>query len=482
MVAVETDYLVVGAGAVGMSFTDSLIAHSDADVLLVDRRHRPGGHWNDAYPFVRLHVPSAFYGVDSLRLGEDRVDRRGPNAGMYELASAAEICAYFSRVLDEVLLPSGQVRFLGMHEYLATAPGEHRLVSRMTGEAVEVTVRRALVDATYLEGKVPSRHAPSFEVEAGVRFMSINGLVELSAPASRFVVIGAGKTGIDASLWLLGHGVAPERIRWVRPRDMWLFDRARLQPLDQVASIVDGFSLEVEALAEATSVADLFHRLEAHGQLVRIDRSVEPTMFRCATVSAWELHRLRRITDVVRLGHVVRIERERIVLEDGSVPTGDDTVHVDCSAEGTPKTEARPVFEPGRVTVQPVQTCLPSFNAALIGYVEATRDDDGEKNRLCPPNPYPNTALDWLRGFATSRAAEEAWSSGADVEQWVERSRLNLMRGAAEHAAEPRMVEAFERVRAYEAQAMASLQRLQAEVDAMQGKPASPVTAAKGRR
>lgn len=64
---VETDYLVVGAGASGMALTDTLVAHSDAEVMLVDRRHRPGGHWLDAYAFVRLHQPSAYYGVESRR-------------------------------------------------------------------------------------------------------------------------------------------------------------------------------------------------------------------------------------------------------------------------------------------------------------------------------------------------------------------------------------------------------------------------------
>ena len=53
MSLIETDYLVVGAGASGMAFVDSLIQHSDADVVMVDRRDLPGGHWHDAYPFVR---------------------------------------------------------------------------------------------------------------------------------------------------------------------------------------------------------------------------------------------------------------------------------------------------------------------------------------------------------------------------------------------------------------------------------------------
>src|SRR6516162_2354573 len=114
---VETDYLVVGAGATGMAFVDTLVAESDADFVMVDRRHRPGGHWLDAYPFVRLHQPSAYYGVNSRVLGQDRIDDHGSNAGFYERATSAEIVDYCSQVLDDHLVGSGQVRFFGMTEY-----------------------------------------------------------------------------------------------------------------------------------------------------------------------------------------------------------------------------------------------------------------------------------------------------------------------------------------------------------------------------
>src|SRR5919205_1656349 len=113
---IETDYLVVGAGATGMAFVDALIAESDADVVMVDRRHRPGGHWLDAYPFVRLHQPSANYGVNSRVLGHDRIDDSGPNAGFYERATAAEICDYFGRVLDDHVA-TGRVTFLGTSDH-----------------------------------------------------------------------------------------------------------------------------------------------------------------------------------------------------------------------------------------------------------------------------------------------------------------------------------------------------------------------------
>jgi cation diffusion facilitator CzcD-associated flavoprotein CzcO len=62
----ETDYLITGAGASGLAFADTLLEETDAHITLVDRRDKAGGHWNDAYPFVRLHQPSSYYGVSSL--------------------------------------------------------------------------------------------------------------------------------------------------------------------------------------------------------------------------------------------------------------------------------------------------------------------------------------------------------------------------------------------------------------------------------
>ena len=105
----SADYVIVGAGAVGMAMADTLVAETTADVIIVDRRAKPGGHWNDAYPFVRLHGPSMTYGVNSLALGEGRIDTEGLNQGLHELASGAQIRAYFERVLHERLLPSGRV-------------------------------------------------------------------------------------------------------------------------------------------------------------------------------------------------------------------------------------------------------------------------------------------------------------------------------------------------------------------------------------
>ncbi|HEY6294117.1 MAG TPA: NAD(P)-binding protein [Streptosporangiaceae bacterium] len=459
---IETDYLIVGAGAAGLAFADALIAACDADVVLVDRRHGPGGHWNDAYPFVRLHQPSAFYGVNSRVLCSDSIDTAGPNAGFYQRATAAEICDYYHRVLED-LLASGRVRFFGMSDCARGGPDGYRLVSCLTGEATAVRVRRRVVDARYLETSIPATHTPSFGADPGVRLIPVNDLVRLAGPASGYTVIGAGKTAMDACLWLLDSGVPPEAIRWVRPRDAWLLDRKYQQPLELVTSLIEGVSLGLEAAAEAEDVADLFGRLEACGQLVRLDPAVEPTMYRCATVSQDELASLRRIQDVVRLGRVVRITADRMILQDGSIPADAGQVWVDCSAAGLRLAPARPVFADGRITVQQIRACQPTFNAALIGYVEASRLEDADKNLLCPPNPYPDTATDWIPATCTAQRALNTWLGDADLSAWMETARLNAARGIGDHLADPRMASALTRIFANAEPAVAKLEAFQAQ-------------------
>lgn len=442
---IETDYLVVGAGAAGMAFADALITACDADVVMVDRRHGPGGHWNDAYPFVRLHGPSALYGVNSRRLGTDAIDQYGPNAGYYPRATAAEICAYYQRVLDEELLRSGRVRFFSMSDYSAAGNG-HQFTSRLTGETTTVRIRKRVVDARYLEPSIPATHVPPFGIEPGARLIPVNDLAGLSGPASGYTILGGGKTAIDACLWLIDAGVPPEAIRWIRPRDPWLLDRAFQQPLELLPQLMEGVSLYLEAAAQADDVSDLFRRLEACGQLIRLDSGVEPTTFRCATVSQDELASLRSIENVIRLGRVTRIGPDQIQLANGSVPTDRGQVHVDCSGAGLRIKPARPVFNGGLITLQQIRACQPAFSAALTGYVEATRDDDAQKNLICPANRYPDAAADWIPLTCTAQRAEIIWVTDPDLSAWMQRSRLNATCGIGDHQADPQMKSALARV------------------------------------
>jgi hypothetical protein len=186
-------------------------------------------------------------------------------------------------------------------------------------------------------------------------------------------------------------------------------------------------------------------------------------MYRCATVSQVELASLRRIESVVRLGRVVQIAPDRIVLEEGSIPTDGGQVHVDCSATGLRLAPARPVFAGARITLQQIRACQPTFNAALIGYVEASRHDDAEKNLLCPANPYPDTATDWIQATCIAQRALATWLGDADLSGWMERARLNAARRIGDHLADPRMKSALARMFANAGPAVTNLETFRAQ-------------------
>ena len=421
---IETDYLIVGAGATGMAFADTLVSESDAHVVIVDRGHQPGGHWTRAYPFVRLHQPSAYYGVNSFKLETGSIDKVGWNAGLHELAAGGDVCAYFNRVMQQELLPTGRVTYFPMSEYL----GDGR-IGNAAGERFSVDVGRRVVDAAYLQTVVPSMRPPPYHVAEGVECVAPNALPQAASGHGHFVIVGAGKTGIDVCLWLLGNGIDADRITWVMPRDAWLLDRANVQPGAEFADrFKASFAARLESIAAATSVEDLFDRLEASGVLLRIDPNVRPTMYRCATVSLPELEQLRRIWHIVRMGRVERIEPDKMVLAGGTVDVDRSALYVDCSADGLERRSGTAVFGGDRIVLQSVRGCQQVFSAGLIAHVEASYNDDSTKNALCLPVPHPNTDLHWLDMTLAEQRNEVAWIQRPELMDWLATSRLNLMR------------------------------------------------------
>jgi hypothetical protein len=424
--ALRTDYLIVGSGAMGMAFADTLLTETDATLAIIDRHHQPGGHWNDAYPFVRLHQPSAFYGVNSRPLGSDTIDASGWNKGLYELATNGEVCAYFDQVMQQQFLPSGRVQYFPMCDYL----GDGAFESRVSGVRHDVNAA-TLVDATYMNVTVPSVTPPKYNVDVGVRCVPPNDLPRLASKALDYVVVGAGKTGMDACLWLLRHETDPARIHWIMPRDSWLLDRANIQPGALSGQTVRAFALQNHAIANSNSVAEMFAALHESGQLLRLDNAVEPTMYRCATVTTAELEQLRRIENIVRLGHVRRIGTNTIELDGGAVGTTRETLHIDCTADGLERRPAVPVFGQDTITLQSVRTCQQVFSAALIGYVEANYASIEEKNRLCGVVPHPDSHLDFLRTALTNGQNQFAWTQDGKLQAWLQNARLDGFSGAA---------------------------------------------------
>lgn len=416
----DVDYVVVGAGAMGMAFVDALTAAADVSVAIVDRRHGAGGHWLDAYGFVRLHQASAFYGVASSLLGAGRVQTDGPERGLHERASAAEVCEYYARVLAR-LTTSGRVVFHGRTEYL----GDGRFVSQLSGTRFHAP-RARVVDARYLSPDIPAHTAPPFAVDDGARVVPVNELVRIEHAPDRFVVVGAGKTATDTCVWLLQNGVSPNAITWVRPRDPWLLNRAVVQP-DPVVFL--GMAADtMAAAAEATSADDAFLRMEDAGIMLRIDPAVTPTMAKTPTLATWELDLVRTIDDVIRRGHLRAVAPGRLVFADGDAHIPADALVVHCAAEGLKYPGLRPIWTPEAITPQPVRVGFPCFGAALAGYVEATRDSDAEKNLVCRPSPYSNTPGDWATMQTIGGDASLAMAKEADLRVWSNATSLNPAR------------------------------------------------------
>ncbi|PZS19717.1 MAG: pyridine nucleotide-disulfide oxidoreductase [Pseudonocardiales bacterium] len=452
--AVDADYLVVGAGAAGMAFTDALISNADVSVALVDRRHTVGGHWLDAYSFVRLHQASAFYGVASTLLGDGAVQTEGPEAGLQERATSPEICAYYARVLQTRMLASAKVSFYPNCDYV----GDRQFVSRLSGQRYQLDAPCRVVDANYLAPQIPADTPAPFGVAEGARVITVNQLVTLGEAPPGYVIVGSGKTAMDACTWLLSNGVDPNAICWVRPRDPWMLNRAVVQPNPEVfiGMAADTF----QAAAEATSADEVFLRLEAAGVMLRIDGSVTPTMAKTPTIAGWELDYLRSIDNVIRLGRLRHVEPERLVFDDSNLAIAKDAVIVHCAASGLRYPPLVPIWGSEAITVQNIRAGFPCFGAALAGYVEATRHDDAEKNRICPPSPYSNTPTDWARMQALGARAAMSFGAEPDIKAWADQVPLNPARIPPDAPPTAELTAALERYRTHLEPGLARLTQL----------------------
>lgn len=474
---IATDYLIVGAGATGLAFADTLLAETDAHLTIVDRHGMPGGHWNDAYRFVTLHQPSSYYGVNSHELGAGRKDTSGLNEGMYELASGPEVSSYYDRVMRTHLLASGRVSYHPMCFYERDGSGAHRFRSLLSGAVSEVTVRRKLVDATYNSPSVPSTHTPRFTVGPGVRVVPPNALPGLGTspgadpaegPPRRFVVLGGGKTAMDACVWLIRSGARPEAITWVVPRDSWLINRATTQPGEEFFDqTMTSQADQMEALATASSIEDLFGRLERCGALLRIDRDRTPSMFHLATVALGEVEVLRQVGDVVRLGRVRELQADHMVLDEGTVPVRPGTLFVDCTASAVEPRPVQPVFQGDTIVLQMVRLPQPAFSAALTAYVEAHYDADDErdehKNRLCGTVPFPHSLQDYPATMVATMTNQYHWGQDQDLRRWIRNSRLDGYGKLAAHPdyrEDPHKQAILSRLRANALPAMTNLSQL----------------------
>ena len=227
------------------------------------------------------------------------------------------------------------------------------------------------VDATLMETHVPSTTTPEYAIEEGVNLVPINKLAEVSKPWKRYVVIGAGKTGLDALSYLLDHGVDQEKIVWIVSNDSWFMCRDPIEG-ENIKTFHKKIPKFMTLFLEAENVDECYKKCESSGQFLRLDKDIWPTKNHAATVSTREIMQYRSIKNVIRQGRVDRIEKDRIVFKQGyTISTDSDTLHVDCSTASTnfPSVKEK-VFDGNHINLMMIQMPQPCTSGAMIAALE----------------------------------------------------------------------------------------------------------------
>jgi hypothetical protein len=236
-----------------------------------------------------------------------------------------------------------------------------------------------------------------------------------------------------------------------------MLNRAAVQP-DPVVFLGTAAAI-MEAAAAASTADDVFFRLEDAGVMLRLDRSVTPTMAKVPTLALWELERLRTIERVVRLGHLRHVRPGRLVLAEGEAAIAGDAVVVHCAAPGLHYPPLVRIWGREAITLQPIGITFACYGAALAGYVEATLEDDAEKNRLCPPAPFSNTPVDWARQQVLGSRASSITAYPA-IRDWADGVSLNPGRIPPELVGSAAVAAAQHRLAQHVAPGMARLAQL----------------------
>ena len=131
-----------------------------------------------------------------------------------------------------------------------------------------------------------------------------------------------------------------------------------------------------------------------------------------------------------------------------------------CAADGLKNPPLLPLWRPEDITLQPIRAGFPCFSGALAGFVEATRGDDDEKNRLCPPSRFGNSLAQWAEMNVRGTRAAMAFGAEPDIAAWASGVALNPSRIPDGYPASAALDDARARVAASTAPGIAALERL----------------------
>lgn len=220
------DYVVVGGGMTGCGIVAELLDfRPDASILLVDKLDRLGGHWNFAYPYVRLHNFTSYYTLFGYPM-KDEI-----RAQEKHRAHLPDILEYFAQIQQSFATQKKLTMRFGLTtsevvELPGVDKGDRDAVkwsihyADRTGDK-SVVRAKTLVMCTHCrfggapphkpivgcspDGAVPAKNIYPNQIE------QMGDLKKVGATKTKIAVVGGGKTGADAVMHLY----------WVRvPRPM----------------------------------------------------------------------------------------------------------------------------------------------------------------------------------------------------------------------------------------------------------------------
>ncbi|KAI9031049.1 pyridine nucleotide-disulfide oxidoreductase-domain-containing protein [Hyaloraphidium curvatum] len=413
------DYLVIGAGALGIAFCDSLLSSSDtATVILADRNDRPGGHWTVAYPYVALHQAAFSYGVAGTMLG-----------------SGTEVEAHLKRAVHD-MEGSGRLRFLACTEW---RPAERALRNVATGDTVPVRYAK-LVMANYNTTTTSAMRPAPWKLAPGVVCTASRGLPSLVAsadkPFDKFCVLGGGKTGMDTVTWLLGIGVAPDRITWVIPRPWYGINRKAYQVTVNSEMNLALTAASGAAMANASSLQEAVDGFGECGYFTKLAAAPKPDLhkghYHHPIMSLRELELLDSIEDLeIGRGHVVSIDAAGFDFDGGArkeMPP--NTCYVDCAAETVKAMPAVPVWQGDTIVVPFVVAGMPCLNAALIAKVDSGPWTEAEKNAMLRPIEFPDRPVDHFYILHAQTQNLRKILAVPELAEWIINCRLGPLQAA----------------------------------------------------
>ena len=469
----RVDYLIIGAGATGLAFVDTLLHNTpqSMSVLLIDQHSNPGGQWLDSYDFVQLHQPSNMYGVETMKL-EPSSTGASKNGEEAHRATREEILEYYDRVTKN-LEEKYDFHFCGDIEFdISQLDGEdtsaieeeiaaaHRYRQYKLSDGRSIMAKK-VVDARYLQPDLPINVPPKFKYDPEViNVVPVNTLASTAtkqSPTKHYVIIGAGKTGMDAIVFLIQHEhVNPDNIVWIVPNEAWITARENIgscmEFLHECTKLQKMNGGEIES-------KDFFQRgfleWEKKGKMYRFDKDILPTKFKDATLSKSELEVIKNVKRVVRNGRVDSIDdcgtihfvgETSMKLPWESSFTSETTfVHCSAGAFNYSKQTKKPppIFSSHRISLQDVYG-TPGF--CFVGSILAKLESlsmkltDDEKNAMCAaPIPEPSSSplgpsggdigvVSPSHGYVQRLSNLSKWLQVAEIRNWLEGHRLFNLR------------------------------------------------------